>query len=135
MSGRLTREAYQRIVDEDLAWLEKQPRTLERDHIAAVLRNAVSRAYGPASEDERRVDGPAKAWLVWSNHGGGCWWRADERGYTSSIEQAGRYTLEEALRCCSKRSFDRSKGVRPEQLIPSPELLAELGLPPMVREP
>ena len=33
----LNREAYTKLVDEDLTWLRKQPRTLERDHIEAVL--------------------------------------------------------------------------------------------------
>jgi hypothetical protein len=33
--------------------------------------------------------------LVWSNQHG-MWWRADHRGYTQHIEEAGRYTRAEA---------------------------------------
>lgn len=46
MSGIVTRAAYQRLVDEDLEWLEKQPRTLERDHIIDIVRDSVERYYG-----------------------------------------------------------------------------------------
>lgn len=34
-------------------------------------------------------------WLVWSNQHG-MWWRANQRGYTQRIEEAGRYPREEA---------------------------------------
>ena len=37
MAIRLTEEAYQKLIDEDNDWLMKQPRTLERDHIADCL--------------------------------------------------------------------------------------------------
>lgn len=47
MSSRLTRAAYKRMVDENIAWLDKQPRTLERDHIRTVLERAVDYEYGP----------------------------------------------------------------------------------------
>lgn len=50
MSGRLNREAYARLVAEDIEWLLKQPRTLEREHIEEVLKRAVFYEYGP---DER----------------------------------------------------------------------------------
>ncbi len=33
--------------------------------------------------------------LIWSNQHG-MWWRANERGYTQYIEEAGRYTAERA---------------------------------------
>jgi len=35
---KLDRESYNRLLDEDLQWLELQPRTLEREHIMEVLR-------------------------------------------------------------------------------------------------
>ena len=38
MAGILNRPAYQQLFDEDIEWLLKQPRTLERDHIVECLR-------------------------------------------------------------------------------------------------
>lgn len=35
------------------------------------------------------------SYLVWSNQKG-MWWRADRRGYTQIIDEAGRYTRAEA---------------------------------------
>lgn len=46
MSGRLLRHAYEKLIAEDLEWLAKQPRSLERDHIAAVLRESTAYTYG-----------------------------------------------------------------------------------------
>lgn len=42
---QLNRDGYQRLIDEDVAWLEGQPRTLERDHIVAVLKSSVDLYY------------------------------------------------------------------------------------------
>ena len=50
MSGRLTRSAYETLIREDLAWLEKQPRTLEREHIALIVKDSVRQEY-----DERET--------------------------------------------------------------------------------
>lgn len=47
---RLSRAAYQRLVDEDVAWLLRQPRTLEREHIIAVVRASVVSEYGPPTD-------------------------------------------------------------------------------------
>lgn len=49
MSMRLNREAYQRLVDGNIDWLNKMPRTLERDHILEILKRAVDYEYGPES--------------------------------------------------------------------------------------
>jgi hypothetical protein len=49
------------------------------------------------------VEAQAREWLVWNTQEG-CWWRADECGYTRDIFQAGRYTRADAERCCVKRS-------------------------------
>lgn len=37
MGGRMTPSVYKKIIEQDIAWLDKQPRTLEHDHIRAVL--------------------------------------------------------------------------------------------------
>jgi hypothetical protein len=50
VSSRLTRQAYQKLVDEDLAWLKRQPPSLERDHIECILNSSVFYEYGPEEE-------------------------------------------------------------------------------------
>ena len=45
MGTTLNRRAYQRLIDEDLEWLEKQPRSLEREHIKDIVRLSPSREY------------------------------------------------------------------------------------------
>jgi RNA:NAD 2'-phosphotransferase (TPT1/KptA family) len=45
MGTTLNRHAFQRLIDEDLEWLLKQPRTLERDHIEAIVRNSPAQQY------------------------------------------------------------------------------------------
>lgn len=37
MTTTLNREAYRKLLTEDIAWLLRQPRTLERDHICDLL--------------------------------------------------------------------------------------------------
>lgn len=54
MSGRLTREAYQKLIDENRDWLAQQPRTLEREHIDAILKCAVEYEYDYTRPKERR---------------------------------------------------------------------------------
>ena len=48
----VNREAYQKLIDEDIEWLLKQPRSLERDHIISVLKKSVERLYGKEKMDE-----------------------------------------------------------------------------------
>jgi hypothetical protein len=38
MGTTMNKQAYARLVEENLEWLLKQPRGLERDHIEAMLR-------------------------------------------------------------------------------------------------
>ncbi len=45
MSQRLNRAGYEKLIAEDIEWLMKQPRTLEREHILCVLRVSVEREY------------------------------------------------------------------------------------------
>ena len=45
MSMRMTRREYERLVAENIAWLKTMPRTLERDHILAILGEAVRYEY------------------------------------------------------------------------------------------
>lgn len=43
---KLTRSAYQKLIDEDLAWLDTLPRTLERDHVREIVRLSPKHEYG-----------------------------------------------------------------------------------------
>lgn len=40
-----------------------------------------------------------KGWLVWSNEHG-AWWGPNSAGYLYKVEEAGRYTLAEAMSHC-----------------------------------
>ena len=43
---KMNRQVYEKLIAEDLAWLSQQPRTLEREHIQAVLQCSADRIYG-----------------------------------------------------------------------------------------
>lgn len=45
------------------------------------------------------------SFLVWSNQHA-MWWRADQRGYTQIIDEAGRYTRAEAEDIVRKATLD-----------------------------
>ena len=45
MGTTLNKSAYQNLIDEDIKWLLDQPRTLEREHIEAVLSYSVGKLY------------------------------------------------------------------------------------------
>lgn len=51
----MSREAFADIIAEDIAWCEAQPRTLERDHTIAVLRQSIAAEYPrPLTDDDAR---------------------------------------------------------------------------------
>lgn len=52
MSMPITREAYQKLVDEDIAALPDDMPKLEREHIVLVLRDSVTRIYGTAESSQ-----------------------------------------------------------------------------------
>jgi hypothetical protein len=66
--------------------------------------------------------------LIWSNEHR-MWWRANERGYTDSIEEAGRYPYEQAAKVVLSASvngqllYDRTDPVTGEQYRQAPEVL------------
>ena len=43
MSVLISPEVYKRLLQEDLDWLLKQPESLEKDHIEAILKNLIKR--------------------------------------------------------------------------------------------
>lgn len=51
MSSRLTRAAYTDLINEDIEWLLRMPRSLERDHVLMVLKEAVRYEYGPERKE------------------------------------------------------------------------------------
>lgn len=50
MSLTLNKSAYARLIEEDIEWLLKQPKTLEREHIVAVLKESIDSFYRPSKE-------------------------------------------------------------------------------------
>lgn len=56
MSGRMTKKAYQKMIDEDLEWLKKQPASLERDHIELVLRSSTKDQYPHDYDDKTEAE-------------------------------------------------------------------------------
>jgi hypothetical protein len=50
---KMNREAYEDLIRGDLAWLDREPRTLEREHIAEVLRGSVDLNYPPVTAESR----------------------------------------------------------------------------------
>ena len=50
MSSTLNRAAYQQLIAEDLVWLRNQPRSLERDHIEAIVRASEGHEYPAAGQ-------------------------------------------------------------------------------------
>jgi hypothetical protein len=50
MSMKLNKPGYEQLINEDIEWLEKKvPRTLERDHIVAVLKASIEHEYPEAT--------------------------------------------------------------------------------------
>ena len=45
MGTTLNRSAYEKLIAENIEWLLKQPRTLERDHIEAIVRRSADHEY------------------------------------------------------------------------------------------
>lgn len=45
MSGPVNRSTFERLIAEDIEWLERQPDTLERRHILAILRESPRYIY------------------------------------------------------------------------------------------
>lgn len=58
MGTTLNRHAYQRLIDEDLEWLLKKPRTLERDHVEGIVRRSLQLEYAPLDGQPARVHSP-----------------------------------------------------------------------------
>jgi hypothetical protein len=52
MATKLNRSAFRELIEQDIAWLLAQPRTLERDHIEHILENA-ERAYYDTTESSK----------------------------------------------------------------------------------
>lgn len=50
----MNRDAYEQIIKEDIDWLMKQPRTLERDHIQLVLELSPDREYGEKKKEKEK---------------------------------------------------------------------------------
>lgn len=53
--------------------------------------------------------------LIWS-HQHGAWWRANQNGYTSDIDQAGRYPMQEAYNICASANRGMKRRYPPNEL-------------------
>ncbi len=51
MSSTMNKSAFEKLMAENIEWLNQQPRTLERDHIIDVCRSAPDMYYGKRNED------------------------------------------------------------------------------------
>jgi hypothetical protein len=108
--SHITREAYEKLVAEDLAWLEKQPRTLERDHVMLIVQNSVDQLYGPKPPTpfyERSLDSFADeiiTQVAQSNDGLYYAWLARPPGsYITADFSACRTTAEQAIAHCAAK--------------------------------
>lgn len=52
----------------------------------------------------RDPDRPVEKWLVWSNEHR-AWWRPNWQGYTVMLDQAGRYSKDEASAICERAGW------------------------------
>ena len=68
MSIQLCKEAYQKLIDEDIEWLLKQPRDVERDHIEAVLKKSVDLLYGKDDSINENQQEKTTIYQIWCDH-------------------------------------------------------------------
>lgn len=87
MPTKLNRSAYEQLVAEDLAWLDQQPRSLERDHIRVIVQASVNLIYGPPPQPVG-----AGCWEVYDN---GVW---TVRPATENARAGDVWGTEEAAR-------------------------------------
>lgn len=60
MGTTMNRDAFQRLVSEDIAWLLNQPHSCERMHILSLLNNAPDLIYGKIETPEEKAEKEAK---------------------------------------------------------------------------
>jgi hypothetical protein len=65
METKLNKTSYQKLIDEDIIWLLNQPRTLEREHIEAVLKDSVDIWYN--KKPKKRLNVKIIEWLMKPN--------------------------------------------------------------------
>lgn len=67
-------------------------------------------------------------WIIWC-HERRAWWRADRAGYTTSIKEAGRYSLAEATEICEQSNvLENRNSLAPNEtmmLAPGEDRVAE----------
>ena len=111
-------------------------------HKARAALEAMMHLYGPdvaglslmAINELDRALSPAPAqtdsdtYLIWSNEHG-AWWRPNAAGYTMRIEEAGRYSREEAISHSRVRDQHRDRPL-PEIAIAERDVIACLVEPP-----
>lgn len=69
---------------------------------------------------------PAKRFLIYSREHN-LWWRANSAGYTHAIEEAGRYSYEDALAICQGANWrNNAQGGVSEFMMVAPESAAQV---------
>ncbi len=89
----------------------------------SALRDDYERTHDKLHAVEERLDALRDShralveapWLVWSNEHE-AWWRPNSSGYTVHVDNAGRYTHEEAMKIQTEASYrgNCTAGVPPE---------------------
>lgn len=64
-------------------------------------------------------------YLIWSNEHQ-AWWRAESRGYTTLLQQAGRYSFDEAITICNGANYSWDEDNNPLELPVSEKIALEL---------
>jgi hypothetical protein len=64
---------------------------------------------------ERSMAMASGEYLIWSNEHG-AWWRSGSQGYTTSLQQAGRYSREDAIVKCCGHGRGKDKGGAPYEI-------------------
>lgn len=81
------------------------------EHLSEWVQEQLAKSDGPEQTD-------AGAYLVWSNEAQQ-WWGPNGRGYTHRIFSAGRYTHDDAVEACNRRTWSIG-AIPPEVMIPAP---------------
>lgn len=67
MGTTLNRAGYEKLIAEDIAWLEKLPHSLEKDHILAVLRVSADREYADKQQQIEKLQEALEDWQQTAN--------------------------------------------------------------------
>jgi len=108
MPTTLNKEAFQKLVDEDIDWLRKQPRTLEREHVEEIVRD-----YGRIRELEAEVVRLTEEAAAWQSFYGINW---HDRAKKAEAEVKRLTEVVVEVGCCGVSFQDERIGYREVQI-------------------